>query len=61
MNQAVRKIAEKRELGLKIAAIEGLSLTPELALLFEKFDAENKTPNERIKLIHQYFDDAHAK
>jgi hypothetical protein len=61
MNQAVRTIAEKRELGAKIAAIEGLSLTSELTLLFEQFDAANKTPSERIKLIHQYFDNATAK
>ncbi len=61
MNQALRTRAEKRELGAKIAAIEGLSLTPELTLLFEKFDNENRSPSERIKLIHEHFESAHSK
>ena len=61
MNQTLQTRAEKRELGAKIAAIEGLSLTPDLTLLFEKFDSENRTNGERIKLLHAYFESALAK
>ena len=45
----------KREIGEKIAAIEGLSLSPELAVLFQSFDAEKKTTSERLKAIHDHF------
>jgi hypothetical protein len=45
----------KRQLGEKIAAIEGLCLSPELAAMFRTFDAENKSAAERLKAIHDHF------
>jgi hypothetical protein len=45
----------KRQLGEKIAAIEGLSLSPELSAMFQTFDAQNKSASERLKAIHDYF------
>jgi hypothetical protein len=47
--------AAKRAIGEKIAAIEGLALSPELAAMFEKFDAADKSANERIQALLGYF------
>jgi hypothetical protein len=61
MNNLARTTRQKRELGAKIAAIEGLMLSSELVSLFEKFDIENRSPVERIKLLHEHFDTAYTK
>lgn len=61
MVAVLRTTAEKRQLGAKIAAIEGISLTPEIAELFARFDAENRSASERIKLIHEYFENTRLK
>jgi hypothetical protein len=55
MQSAPETLSAKRQLGEKIAAIEGLSLSPELSAMFQTFDAENKTASERLKAIHDYF------
>ncbi len=55
MTFAERTIANKRELGEKIAAIEGLSLSPELSEIFRKFDADGKPSSERIRVLLDHF------
>jgi hypothetical protein len=54
MQGAAKTIATKRELGEKIAAIEGMSLSVEIATLFQTFDDQNKSASERIEALLEY-------